>query len=109
MSLSSTEAESIALAEASQEILRIKRILKDFNQDTNEPTTIYKDNQSCIKMPASNSASQRTKHVDTKYHFIRDLCKLQPIAVNYLPSEHLLTKPLGPQKIRLFTRQIGLI
>lgn len=113
VSLSSTEAEYIALAEATQELLWIKRILEDFNQDTDEPTTVYEDNQSCIRMLESNSASQRTKHVDTKYHFIRDLYKLRHIAVKYLPSEHmtadLLTKPLGPQKIRLFTRQIGLI
>jgi len=59
VSLSSTEAKYIALAEASQELPWIKRILKDFNQDTVEPATVYEDNQSCNKMLESNSANQR--------------------------------------------------
>ena len=105
VSLSSTEAEYIALTECVQEALWVRRILDDFNQDIEQPIVIFEDNQSCVKMLQKDktAVSQRTKHIATKYHFIRDLYQSQIVDVRYLPSEQmiadLLTKPLGAQKI----------
>ena len=51
VTLSSTEAEFIALAEASKEAVWLRRILEDFNQTTIiEPTVLFEDNQSCIHL-----------------------------------------------------------
>ncbi|XP_062698389.1 uncharacterized protein LOC134284103 [Aedes albopictus] len=53
VSLSSTEAEYIALAVCCQEVQWILRILEDFSVPVNLPITIFEDNQSCIKQLSS--------------------------------------------------------
>ena len=61
VTISSTEAEYIALAEANQEAMYLCRILKDLNQQV-EACIIYEDNQSCIKMLQNDRlTSRRTK------------------------------------------------
>lgn len=47
---SSTEAEFIALAEASKECIWLRNVLSDFNAQQTEPTIVYEDNQSCIQL-----------------------------------------------------------
>jgi hypothetical protein len=113
VALSSTEAEYIALSEATQEAICLRRLLEDFNQQITGPTVIYEDNQSCIKLLQDERSSHRTKHIATKYHFVRDLFKSGDIDVKYCPSETMtadvLTKPLGAEKLRQFTRDLGLV
>jgi len=64
VTLSSTEAEYIALSEAVKEGIWIKRLLKDFNQHVAEPMLIYEDNQNCIRLLKNERSSLRTKHID---------------------------------------------
>ena len=112
VTLSSTEAEYIALAEAAQEAMYLCRILKDLNQPV-EACVIYEDNQSCIKiLPNDQLTTRRTKHIDTKFHFVRELFKNGAIEIRYCPTDKmiadLLTKPLGAIKTEHFVRGIGL-
>jgi len=86
VTLSSTEAEYIALCEAGKEALWLSQVLKDFNEHVTELPVIYEDNQSCIKMIQSEKSCHQTKHIATKYHFIRDLYKQNDIAVKYCSS-----------------------
>lgn len=113
VTLSSTEAEYIALSEAVKEALWIRRLLQDFDQATEGPTVIMEDNQSCIKMLQNDRLSHRTKHIATKYHFIRDLSKRGDIIVEYCPTSQmtadLLTKPLEAVKLRSFVNSIALV
>jgi hypothetical protein len=112
VTLSSTEAEYVALSEASQESIWMRRLLQDLNQCIAGPTIFHEDNQSCIKMLENEKSSQRTKHIDTKYHFVKDMYKQQQIDIKYCPTENMmadvLTKPLGAVKIAKFARDIGL-
>lgn len=111
VSLSSTEAEYIALAETVQEVIWIKGILSEFNH-VKESVTIYEDNQSCIKMTENSKFSNRSKHIDTKYHFIKDLKEKNEIKVNYCPTVNnvadMLTKPLSGEKIKRLRSYGGL-
>lgn len=111
VSLSSTEAEYISLAEACQEAIWLKQLLQDFNIQETE-ILIYEDNQSCIKLLQNEKSSNRSKHIDTKYHFIRDLFVKKIISVEYCPTENMiadvLTKPLAGTKIKKFAELIGL-
>lgn len=75
VALSSTEAELIALTEASKEGIWIRRLLNEIDRIVCDPMTIYEDNQSCLKLIENNNASNRSKHIDTKYFFIKDLIK----------------------------------
>lgn len=64
---SSTEAELIALNEACNEALWLRKILTDMHQSVEKATVIQEDNTSCIKLIERGCSSNRTKHVDTKY------------------------------------------
>ena len=113
MTLSSTEAEYIALSEAVKEALWMKRLLEDFNQHVPPPIRIYEDNQNCIRLLKNERSTQRTKHIDVKYNFVRDLYNSKELDVMYCPSQFmiadLLTKPLEAVKIRQLSKDIGLV
>ncbi len=104
VSLSSTEAEYIALAETCQEVVWLRNLCGDFNIEC-AATTVNVDNQSCMKMCENKKFSNRTKHVDTKYHFTADLKMKGVVDLKYCPTEKnvadMLTKPLRHVKENL--------
>lgn len=111
VALSSTEAEFVALAECCQELTWIVRMLQDFSVDVPTPVLVHEDNQSCIKQLESTKVNNRSKHVDTKYHFVRKLHEDNLIDVRYCPTDQMvadmLTKPLAPQKLARFRDAVG--
>jgi len=86
VALSSTEAEYVALATASTEVVWIRNFLRELGWKIEEPIIVYEDNQSCIHL-LSKCEHQRLKHIDVKFNFIRDLCSNGIINVVYVPSE----------------------
>uniref|UniRef100_A0AAV1TRI7 Copia protein n=1 Tax=Peronospora matthiolae TaxID=2874970 RepID=A0AAV1TRI7_9STRA len=79
VSLSTSEAEYIALSLAIQEGKWVHRLLCEILAAANEPgpdLVIREDNQSCIKMTKNPVNHGRAKHIDIKYHHIRDEVKL---------------------------------
>ena len=99
--LSSTEAEYMALSEASQEALWLRSLLHDigFTQDS---TIILGDNKGSLKLATNPVFHKRTKHIDIRHHFIRESVENGTIQIKWVPTEKmvadLLTKPLSPQK-----------
>lgn len=112
VALSSTEAEYIALTEACQERIWIQRLLEDLQHKTKEPVIIFEDNQSCLKMLQNKKFSNRTKHIDTKYHYVNDLYKEGSVKFEYCPTEEMLadmmTKPLKGVKLQDMMGRCGL-
>jgi len=104
VTLSSTEAQYVALSEAIKEGVWIKRLLNDFEQYITDPIVMYEDNQSCIKLIQDERSCQRTKHIDTKYHFVRELNRAKHIDIQYCPTTQMpadmLTKPLEAVKLK---------
>ncbi|UYV64622.1 hypothetical protein LAZ67_3001360 [Cordylochernes scorpioides] len=98
VSLSSTEAELISAAEASQELLWLLDLLKDLELEQKAPIYFHQDNQSCLKICSSEKLSSRTKHIATKIHHLKDLQKKTVIKMIYCPTgdmkADILTKPL---------------
>lgn len=113
VALSSTEAEFIALAEACQEAIWIIRLLSDLNEKFTGPFTMYEDNQSCLKMIESEKFSNRTKHIDTKYQFIKDCVLKKIVNCKYCPTKDMvadiLTKPLNSSRIGFLRNECGLV
>ena len=110
VALSSTEAEYITVSEACREALWLKWLLVDLHVKENSVPVIYEDNQSCLTLLESEKVNQRSKHIDTKFHFSRDLIANQFVKFVYCPSEaDLLTKPLEAVKTRKFSSLIGLV
>ena len=72
VTLSSCEAEYVALCETCQEILHIRQIIKTMGCTVQYPIIVHVDNVGTMFL-ASNETTYRTKHIDIKWHFIREL------------------------------------
>ena len=68
---SSTEAEYVALSTTCKESLWLSRLEREFIARTTG-MTLFEDNQSTIKLTNNNIINDRSKHIDIRYHFIRD-------------------------------------
>lgn len=109
VAMSSTEAEYVA--EATKEALHLRSFLLEIFEET-KATTIFCDNQSAGRMAEGSTNNNRTKHIDIRYHFIRDVVKNGIIDIKYLPTTEMpadiLTKGLSTQKHENLIRSIGL-
>jgi len=98
--LSSTEAEYCETANACKEVIAQKRLFEAFNLEFPHQYLVLVDNQSAIALACGPAVHyQRTKHIDTKFHFQRQLMlegviRLQHQATDVLFSD-ILTKALG--------------
>lgn len=112
VALSTLEAEYNALSLACQEAVWLRRLLKDLDELQPEATTIYEDNQGCLSFVKAERVSGRVKHIETKGHYIRELCERKVVTLQYCPSTEMiadaLTKPLGPTMMTRFVDQVGL-
>ncbi|XP_055590477.1 uncharacterized protein LOC129742584 [Uranotaenia lowii] len=94
VSLSSMESEYIALSEAAQEVLWLQRLLADLDAEQQGPTVMYEDNQSCIAFVRSERITKRSKHIETKQMFVKDLCEKGRIRLEYLCTEEMIADAL---------------
>jgi len=93
VALSTSEAEYIALALAVQEGIWIKNLLSEIlNEDQHgmDQLLIFEDNQSCMKMTKNPVNHGRTKHIDIRYHFLRDLVKKGQVKIAYKETKEML-------------------
>ena len=101
VALSTTEAEYIALSHGTKEAIWLRRILNDLNIKC-ESVPISIDNQSAIKLANNSEYHKRSKHIDIRFHFIRDVVSKREIEIKYVMSKNqladLLTKPLPKQQ-----------
>lgn len=110
VSLSSSEAEYVALSAAVAEAVWIIGILEDLHVAA-KPVTIFEDNHGCICM-AKNLENKRTKHIDVKHHFIRDLVgrgtlNVEPIGTHDQLAD-LFTKSLEATRFQLLITHLGM-
>ena len=94
---SSTEAEYVALYHACCEVVWLRELLQ-YMHLPQESTIVYQDNTSTIQWAAGQENFHKTKHVDRKYHYIRELWADRLIEIRYCPTKamaaDILTKPL---------------
>lgn len=95
---STTEAEYIAIADCTKDILWFITLLKEINIKVPCPIPIYSDNQGAILLTRNTVYHRRTKHIDVRYHFIRDHQEKGNIIIQYVPTNEqpadMLTKSL---------------
>ena len=111
VSLSTTETEYIATRSCCSQLLWMKKLLSDYGiaQDT---MVVYCDNSSAIDISKNPVQHSKTKHIEIRYHFIRDIIERKIVALEYIPTEHqnanIFTKPLDRSKFETL-RQVGVI
>ena len=73
---------------------------------------VFCDNTSGINISKNHVLHFRTKHIDIRHHFIRDLVEDKIISLEYVPTEgqiiDILTKPLDVSRFESLRRSIGL-
>lgn len=111
VSLSSTESEYIAVSMAASEACWLINLLKDFSIDNVCPVTVHCDNQSAI-MVANTDSIKRLKHIDIRFHFIKDLIKKGKLFLKYIKTEDqtadMFTKALNKNLLLKFINKCGL-
>lgn len=111
VALSSTEAEYLALSDGAKEGKYIKALLLELI-GKNEPVVIYNDNQSAQKLSENHILNKRTKHIDIRYHFVREAVEEGSILLRYLPTEDMIadimTKSLSGPKHTKYLTLLGL-
>ena len=111
VSLSTMEAEFVTLTESSKELIWLKNVLENKCLNLNlKDCTLYCDNQASINFANSPLENQRTKHIDVRYHFIRNLIYDTVFKLKYVKSElnmaDIFTKPLTRDQLLKFCRNV---
>ncbi|KAG6608742.1 Integrase catalytic core protein [Phytophthora cinnamomi] len=114
VSLSTSEAEYIALSLAIQEGKWVHKLLCEIlvaARGVTPELKMFEDNQSCIKMTKNPVNHGRAKHIDIKYHHIRDEVKRGEVIVEYCETATMLadimTKGLAGPRHKDLTAALG--
>jgi hypothetical protein len=98
VALSSCEAEYVASTHVVKEILWLRSLAKELGFAQTSATPLYCDNQGTIACTHDPQHHSRMKHIDLRFHFIRDCVQKGLIDVMHIPGVEnvadLLTKPL---------------
>ncbi|SYW77410.1 uncharacterized protein UHO2_07252 [Ustilago hordei] len=109
--LSAVEAESVAATEATREILFFGHLFKAIGVDIGTPI-IFSDNTGTIQVSKDPTQHWKLKHIDTKYHFIRDNIQDGKVKIKYIGTEDnladIFTKPVGKEALQCTQRGLGL-
>ena len=87
---------------ASCEAVWLRKLLCDIFDLQLDPTCIYCDNQICVKLLENPVFHDKSKHIEIKYHYIRDMMKKGVVKLLYVAMEEqiadVLMKPVARLK-----------
>ena len=84
VALSSSEAELVAASEAVKEVVFVMQVLNSVDIPVETPVIVRVDNMGAIFMAENASSSVRTRHIDIKWHFTRNLTKDKVIKIIFV-------------------------
>ena len=111
VALSTMESEYMAACAATQEAIWLRLLLKDLHiLDGDQPMVIREDNTACMAYAKNPQDYKKSKHIDVKYHFVRERIAAGEIVIEYVASEDqladILTKPMDFQKLSSLRERI---
>jgi hypothetical protein len=110
VSQSSCEAELYAEAAAINEIKWLRDLLSEIGLSAASVPVVYGDNQSTQELSKNGVKSERTKHIDIKYHFVTDEVSSGKVRLQWIPTTQqladILTKALGRPQHEALCHQI---
>ncbi|GJW81958.1 retrotransposon protein, putative, ty1-copia subclass [Tanacetum coccineum] len=103
VALSTTEAEYMALTEAVKEAIWLRGLLEELGVELNT-VAVNCDNQGAIHLSRNHVFHERTKHINVRYHFIREVLEAKTVEVLKVGTEHnaadALTKVVPGHKLQ---------
>ena len=87
---STREAKYVALIQATQEAIYLRKLLANLGCKADVPTVLKEDNQGAIELSRNPRFHNRTKHIDVAFHFIRERIASNEVKVVYCPSNDML-------------------
>ncbi|GKD41417.1 hypothetical protein Tco_1261624 [Tanacetum coccineum] len=109
--ISSTEAEYIALSGCYAQILWMRLQLTDYGFQFNK-IPLYYDNKSVIALCCNNVQRLRAKHIDVRYHFIKEQVENGIVEIYFVQTEYQLadifTKPLPRERFNFLIEKLGM-
>nr|GMC79868.1 Retrovirus-related Pol polyprotein from transposon TNT 1-94 [Ipomoea batatas] len=111
VALSTCEAEYVATASSACQAIWLKNVMNQIHFPVQGPMKIYVDNVSAINLAKNPVTHGRSKHIDIRYHFLRDQVEKRIIELVYCKSEDQLadifTKSLKHEAFDKFKKIIG--
>jgi hypothetical protein len=112
IALSSCEAELYAGTAAAQECMWLGGLLRTLGYEQAAPT-LYCDNESTIALTKNAEFSARSKHIEARYFFIRELVQAGKLTVRHISGKlnvaDIFTKPLSREDHMRLTAALGVI
>ena len=108
------EAEFVACSAAVQEAVWLRRFLQSLGivKGSSELTIIYSDSQVAIAYVKDLKYQGRTKHIDTKNNFIRDIIARNEVFIKYIPTREMVvdpfTKLIPKEMFSIHVKSLGL-
>ena len=100
-------------SQATCEAIWMRKILVGLFGHQMDPTVIYCDNHSCIKLSKNAVFHQRSKNIDIWYHHLRDCVLRWIMLLGYIPMEEqdadILTKALSRCKFKFHRDRIEVV
>eukprot|EP00253_Pinus_taeda_P025888 PITA_25888 len=110
--LSTAEAEYVAATAVAYQAVRMRRMLKSLCQEQAKGTVFFCDNSSAIALSNNFVFHKRTKHIDTKFHYIRELVDNGEIVLKHCRTQEqvadILTKPLSQKSFEFLRKCLGM-
>uniref|UniRef100_A0ACD5WTY3 Uncharacterized protein n=1 Tax=Avena sativa TaxID=4498 RepID=A0ACD5WTY3_AVESA len=112
VALSSCEAEYIAATTAACQGVWLSRLLSELVEEKEgKPATIFVDNKSAIQLSKNPVFHDRSKHIEVRFHFIRESIEQGKVEIDYISTDDqladILTKSLGRVRFQDLRTRIG--
>jgi len=112
MALSSTELEYISVAGATFQAIWLQRFLEDLGWKQTNSNVIYCDYKYAINLSKSPILHSRSKHIEIKHHFLREMVVKEKVKLEYCNTHNqqladIQTKTLSMEKFVYFSHLMG--
>lgn len=111
--LSTSEAEYMAASDAARHLAWVRSFLFDIFQPQDIPTPFFIDSTSAVSVITENAIKKRSKHIDRRFHHIREQHQSGKIEIFRIPTTEMLadylTKPLTRILLKKAVKDNGLV
>ena len=94
------------------EAIWLRNILKELDHPQEKPTIIFVDNKSAIQLAMDPVHHERSKHINSRFHFLRDHVKKKTIVLEFCHTldqvADIFTKPLTADAFRRLRGKLGM-